>query len=103
VGGARESALKMVEMTAGSVVATWETYLGLRHGPMSAVNPNTLTGCFLSSHPLIRAYEYDLISELNEKKLGCVKLIFGGKVPTELAGREDVIIECKGLAEIGLG
>ena len=34
LGAARESALKMVEMTAGKVWAASETYLGLRHGPM---------------------------------------------------------------------
>jgi tagatose-6-phosphate ketose/aldose isomerase len=101
MGGARESALKMVEMTAGSVVATCETYLGLRHGPMSAVNPKTLIVCFLSSDPLIRAYECDLIRELNQKKLGCAKLIFGEDIPLDLAATEDVLIECKGLAKIG--
>jgi tagatose-6-phosphate ketose/aldose isomerase len=101
VGGARESALKMVEMTAGSVVATCETYLGLRHGPMSAVNSETLIVCFLSSDPLIRAYECDLIHELDQKKLGCAKLIFGEDIPLDLADSEDVLIECKGLAKIG--
>jgi len=101
MGGARESALKMVEMTAGSVIATCETYLGLRHGPMSAVNPKTLIVCFLSSDPLIRAYECDLIHELNQKKLGCAKLIFGEDIPPDLADSVDVLIECKGLAKIG--
>jgi tagatose-6-phosphate ketose/aldose isomerase len=101
VGAAREAALKMVEMTAGSVVATWETYLGLRHGPMSAVNSSTLIVCFLSSDPLLRAYEYDLISELNQKKLGCAKLIFGEDVQLEWVGGDDVVMDCKGLAKIG--
>lgn len=101
IGAAREAALKMVEMTAGRVVAMHETYLGLRHGPMSAVNPNTLTVCFLSSDPLIRAYECDLIRELNQKELGCAKLIFGEDIPSGLANSEDVVIECKGLGTIG--
>lgn len=101
IGAAREAALKMVEMTAGRVVTTHETYLGLRHGPMSAVDPNTLTVCFLSSDPLVRAYESDLIRELNQKELGCAKLIFGEDIPVGLANREDVVIECKGLAKIG--
>jgi tagatose-6-phosphate ketose/aldose isomerase len=100
-GAARESALKMVEMTAGSVIATCETYLGLRHGPMSAVTPKTLVVCFLSSDPHIRSYECDLIRELNEKKLGYAKLIFGENIPLDLVSGEDVLIECKGLAKIG--
>ena len=101
IGAARESALKMVEMTAGRVVAMHETYLGLRHGPMSAVDPNTVTVCFLSSDPLIRAYECDLVRELNQKELGCAKLIFGEDIPTDLADSGDVVIDCEGLAKIG--
>jgi len=101
IGAARESALKMVEMTAGSVWATCETYLGLRHGPMSAVHSDTLVVCFLSSDPLVRAYECDLIRELNDKQLGMAKLIFGENVPTELVHEEDVVAECNGLARLG--
>ena len=64
-GAARESALKMLEMTAGRVITLSETYLGLRHGPMSSVHPDTFIVCFLSSDPQIRGYESDLIRELN--------------------------------------
>jgi tagatose-6-phosphate ketose/aldose isomerase len=101
LGAARESALKMMEMTAGNVSATSETYLGLRHGPMSAVHSNTLIVCCLSSHPQIRAYECDLIRELNDKQLGMAKLIFGEDIPSDLAQNEDVVIDCKGLASLG--
>jgi tagatose-6-phosphate ketose/aldose isomerase len=101
LGAARESALKMVEMTAGRVVATSETYLGLRHGLMSAVHSDTLVVCFLSSSPLVRAYECDLIRELNDKQLGLAKLIFGEDIPPDLARGEDVMIDCPGLASLG--
>lgn len=101
LGAARESALKMLEMTAGKVWATSETYLGLRHGPMSAVHPDTLIVCFLSSLPLARAYECDLIRELNDKQLGMAKLIFGEKIPSDLASDDDVVIDCDDLAELG--
>jgi tagatose-6-phosphate ketose/aldose isomerase len=37
LGAAHESALKMLEMTGGAVVTMAETYLGLRHGPMSSL------------------------------------------------------------------
>src|SRR6185436_19022661 len=37
-GAARESALKLLEMTGGKVASMAETYLGLRHGPMSFIN-----------------------------------------------------------------
>jgi tagatose-6-phosphate ketose/aldose isomerase len=101
LGAARESALKMLEMTAGRVWATSESYLGLRHGPMSAVHPDTLVVCFLSSDPLVRAYECDLIRELNDKQLGMAKLIFGDSIPGDLALAQDVVIECNGMRELG--
>jgi tagatose-6-phosphate ketose/aldose isomerase len=101
LGGARESALKMIEMTAGKAWAASESYLGLRHGPMSAVHPDTLIVCYLSSHPLVRAYECDLIRELNDKQLGRAKLIFGENIPPDLAEGEDVVIDCNGLGALG--
>lgn len=101
VGAACECALKMTEMTAGRVVSLHETYLGLRHGPMSAVGADTLIVCFLASDPLVRAYEVDLIRELNAKGLGMAKLLFGADIPADLAGSGDVAMEPDGLSEIG--
>jgi D-galactosamine 6-phosphate deaminase/isomerase len=101
LGAARESALKMLEMTAGRVCSTHESYLGLRHGPMSAVHADTLVVCCLSSDPLARAYECDLIRELNRKQLGLAKLIFGASIPPDLARPGDVSLDCAGLAECG--
>lgn len=101
LGAARETALKMLEMTAGQVWATCETYLGLRHGPMSAVHADTLVVCFLSSNPLVRAYESDLIRELNDKQLGMAKLIFGERIPPDLVRDGDVVIDLPGLSELG--
>jgi tagatose-6-phosphate ketose/aldose isomerase len=82
-GAAREAALKMLEMTAGRVFTMPETYLGLRHGPMSAIHPDTLVVCFLASHPLTRAYEADLIRELAAKGLAGRKMILGEAIPAK--------------------
>ncbi len=101
LGAARESALKMLEMTGGRVWAMSESYLGLRHGPLSMVHSDTLIVCFLASDPLVRAYECDVIRELNEKQLGMAKLIFGDCIPPDLAHEGDVVIDCDGLAELG--
>jgi tagatose-6-phosphate ketose/aldose isomerase len=95
-GAARESALKMLEMTAGRVIAISETYLGLRHGPMSMVHSDTLVVCFLSSDAQTRAYESDLIRELSRKQLGLGKLIFGERIPPDLVGDRDIAVECAG-------
>ena len=98
-GAAREAALKMLEMTDGRVNATAETYLGLRHGPMCAVHPDTLVVCFLSSDVVTRAYEVDLVRELNLKQLGG-RLIVGDNVPPQIVRRDDTVLECPGLASV---
>jgi len=89
---AREAALKMLEMTAGRVSTACETYLGLRHGPMSAVHDDTLLVCFLSSESRLRAYEADVLQELAQKQLGLFRLIAGDRVPRELIAPRDVVI-----------
>jgi tagatose-6-phosphate ketose/aldose isomerase len=76
-GATREASLKLLEMTAGKVATMAQTYLGLRHGPMAFIDARTLVVCFLSSNPLLRSYERDLILELNAKRLGARKLIAG--------------------------
>ena len=100
-GAAREAALKMLEMTAGKVTAMPETYLGLRHGPMSFVHADTLIVCFMSSEATARAYECDLIRELDQKNLGMMKLVIGDNIPSDLLRKRDIMIECPGLSEAG--
>ena len=100
-GSARESALKMLEMTAGQVKTFPETYLGLRHGPMAAVDEGALIVCFLASDPLVRAYEADLVRELDRKKLGGRKVLVGHRVPSDLVGPDDLVVDLPGLEAIG--
>jgi tagatose-6-phosphate ketose/aldose isomerase len=78
LGWAREAGLKTQEMTSGHFSVVAETFLGLRHGPMSFVKPNTFVLCLLSSDPLRRSYELDLIDELRSKKLGYIVGITDG-------------------------
>jgi tagatose-6-phosphate ketose/aldose isomerase len=100
-GAARESALKMLEMNAGAIPTMAETYLGLRHGPMCLVNHETLVVCFLSSDSLARAYEEDLIAELQRKRLGARKLIVGEDIPQALLEADDLAVEIPGMASLG--
>lgn len=67
---ARETWLKILEMTAGQITPMVETYLGLRHGPLSFLRDDTLVVCVLSSDPRRRRYEIDLVRELRDKDLG---------------------------------
>jgi len=66
---ARESALKMLELTSGGIQTMYETTLGLRHGPMSALNMETLFTLFLSTDPLRRKYDSDLLNEIRVKQI----------------------------------
>lgn len=67
---AQEGSLKSLEMTAGRFPTLAETYLGLRHGPMTFVRQDTLVLCLLSNDSHRRRYELDLIRELRAKNLG---------------------------------
>ena len=93
LGACHEGALKLLEMTGGRVATLAETYLGLRHGPMCFIDDRTLVVCLLSTDPLIRSYEQDLIRELNAKGLGAGKLIAGlGDPGAGLCHGEDLAI-----------
>jgi tagatose-6-phosphate ketose/aldose isomerase len=69
-GWAQEAGLKMLEMTAGRFPVITETYLGLRHGPMSFVKPDSFVLCLRSNDHVRRLYETDLIEELRAKGIG---------------------------------
>jgi tagatose-6-phosphate ketose/aldose isomerase len=71
---ADECALKVVELSAGKVTTLAETPLGLRHGPLSSVDSQTVFVAFLSSQARRRGYELDLLREIDRKRLGRVRL-----------------------------
>jgi tagatose-6-phosphate ketose/aldose isomerase len=100
-GAAREGALKMLEATSGRVATMSETYLGFRHGPMSFAHDDALIVCFLSSDPSLRAFECDLLQELDRKELGMAKLVIGEGIPAEVLRKGDTAIECPGLCAVG--
>ncbi len=98
---AAETSLKILEMTAGRVVTLAETFLGLRHGPMSFLRSDSVVLCYLSSSPEHRRYEEDLIKELRHKQLGHIvavgghddtrKGLFDTVVPTITTGIDDAV------------
>lgn len=61
---AHEAALKMLELTAGKVVAIHESSLGFRHGPKSILTYSSLVTLFMSSDPYTRKYDLDILREL---------------------------------------
>jgi tagatose-6-phosphate ketose/aldose isomerase len=74
-GVADECALKVVELSSGKVTTLAETQLGLRHGPMSSVDSQTVFVSFLSSDARRRGYEIDLLREMDRKRLGRVRIV----------------------------
>jgi len=96
-GAARESALKMLEMTGGGVRTLPETFLGLRHGPMSWLDENSLVVAFLAAEPSVRGYEYDLLRELTRKGLGERRIVVGESIPADVLGTNGLGIELPGL------
>jgi tagatose-6-phosphate ketose/aldose isomerase len=63
-GLARESALKLLELTAGEVVSYYDTALGFRHGPKAVLRERTLVVVYLSNDGYTRRYDEDIAEEL---------------------------------------
>jgi tagatose-6-phosphate ketose/aldose isomerase len=66
---AREAALKLLELTDGKVIATFDSPLGFRHGPKTIVTRDTLIFVFISNDTYTRRYDLDLLSELRSDAL----------------------------------
>lgn len=75
---ARESALKLLELTSGSIQTMYETTLGLRHGPMSSLNMETLFTIFLSNDRKRHRYDADLLNEVRAKQVVRTIVSIGG-------------------------
>lgn len=84
-GLARESALKLLELTAGEVVTYFDSPLGFRHGPKSVLDSDTLAIVYVSTDPYTRRYDLDIIVELRDQ-LGqdAVKVISAEPIPGDL-------------------
>ncbi len=63
-GAARESALKILEMTGGKIPTMSETSLGFRHGPKSLIDGSTAVCLYAANDPYTQQYDRDLAWEL---------------------------------------
>ena len=86
---ADECALKVVELSAGKVTTMAETPLGLRHGPLSSVDSQTLFVAFLSSDARRRGYELDLLREIDRKRLGRVRVVVTARGDQDVSSLAD--------------
>ncbi len=84
---ANESALKLLELTAGKIHTMSESVLGFRHGPMSALDKNTLFAQFVSNDSRRQKYELDLLREIRDKRLAGITVAIA---PQHLPGLESL-------------
>ena len=99
-GTARESALKMMEMTDGRVATLAESWLGFRHGPMCSLRQDCLLLLFFSRERAKRAYQLDVLREIRAKGLGGTVVAVGRGIPRELLSDGDLVVGPPGLAEM---
>lgn len=89
---AEESSLKVLELNAGKLPTIAESFLGVRHGPLSFVNQETLVVASLSGDPHRRRYEMDLLQELRQKRLAGQTLVIAPQLSTEIEAVADRVI-----------
>jgi tagatose-6-phosphate ketose/aldose isomerase len=65
-GAARESHLKVIELTDGQVNCQYDSFLGFRHGPKAIIDEATLLVYLFSNAPYVYPYETDLVKSINE-------------------------------------
>ena len=94
-GVAQESALKMLELTAGKVATMYDSQLGFRHGPKSIINDNTLTVAYLSDDDYRRRYELDLIKEMAGQRKGNKICVVYNKDCAEVKELADYTVQFK--------
>jgi tagatose-6-phosphate ketose/aldose isomerase len=92
-GCAVESQLKLEEMSGGHVICKADSFTGVRHGPEAVINDKTLIIYFLSTDPLVRRYELDLMRDIHDKKIGMRKIAICDKSNNEVEKYVDHVIE----------
>ncbi len=63
-GIARESQLKLQELTDGKIICKHDSFMGFRHGPKAVLDENTLIVYLFSNNPYAGLYEKDLIAAI---------------------------------------
>lgn len=73
-GIAKESHLKVQELTNGEVIGKYDSFLGFRHGPKAVINDDTLLVYLNSNRAAVQPYEQDLIEQVNAHKMDLTTL-----------------------------
>ena len=96
-GIARESALKVLELTAGKVNASYDTPLGFRHGPKSVVDDETVSVIYISNDEYTRQYDLDLAKEMLAHKKNDKVVIVGDKIEEDILNKADYVFNVENI------
>ena len=96
-GIARESALKVLELTAGKVNASYDTPLGFRHGPKSVVDDNTVSVIYISNDEYTRKYDLDLAKEMLAHKKNDKVVIIGDNIEEDILNKADYVFNVENI------
>lgn len=91
-GVSQESALKQCELSAGKVATSFDSTMGFRHGPKSAINPETLTVIYLSDDPYTRKYDVDVVKEISSERNGNKLVVVSSKNDPEVEKLCDLFV-----------
>ena len=87
-GIACESHLKLQELTDGQIMCSFDSFLGLRHGPKAVINEQTLVVYLMSDDPYTRRYELDLIDQVGKENRPAAQIVVAQE-PSGLDGDID--------------
>lgn len=90
---ARESALKVLELTGGIVNANYDTPLGFRHGPKSVIDDTTITVIYISNYDYTRMYDLDLAREMLTHRKKDKVVVIGCDIDKYISNKADYIFE----------
>ncbi|HLU88372.1 MAG TPA: SIS domain-containing protein [Cyclobacteriaceae bacterium] len=83
-GTARESQLKLQELTDGKVICKFDSFLGFRHGPKVVINSSTLMVYLFSNDDYALQYEADLVNAINAGEKGIAQIGISESASPEL-------------------
>ena len=96
-GIARESALKVLELTAGKVNASYDTPRGFRHGPKSVVDDETVSVIYISNDEYTRQYDLDLAKEMLAHKKNDKVVIVGDNIEEDILNKADYVFNVENI------
>ena len=96
-GIARESALKVLELTAGKVNASYDTPLGFIHGPKSVVDDETVSVIYISNDEYTRKYDLDLAKEMLAHKKNDKVVIVGDNIEEDILNKADYVFNVENI------